>query len=114
LSRNVHENIHLQSSVDKYGIDVFEFNILFKCPKEYCIKLEQWCLDSLKPEYNMCKVAGNRAGHKQSIETINRRMQQQDVLIQDQLQYQMLQTEKIKLSKALYGNLKITRKINSE
>lgn len=83
LRRGVHENPHLQSAYNLYGSNCFEYYILHKCPKEYCVKLEQKCLDVFKPEYNICKVAGNRAGHKQSKETIQKRMTSMSKVVRD-------------------------------
>lgn len=58
----VHHNKHLQHAWNKYGEECFKFEILARCPPEYLIKMEQWFLDNLKPEYNICKVAGNTLG----------------------------------------------------
>ena len=46
----------------------FKFNILVTCPKEYCIKLEQWFIDNLKPEYNIRLKADSNIGIKFSDE----------------------------------------------
>ena len=44
----------------------FKFDIFCTCPKEYLLKLEQWFLDNMKPEYNICKVAGSCLNRKLS------------------------------------------------
>jgi len=64
LKTNKHYNIHLQRSYNKYGENNFNFNVLSICPPEYCIKLEQWFLDNLKPEYNIRKIADSNKGIK--------------------------------------------------
>jgi len=64
LKNNKHYNIHLQRSYNKYGENNFNFNVLSICPSEYCIKLEQWFLDNLKPEYNIRKIADSNKGIK--------------------------------------------------
>lgn len=64
LKNNKHYNIHLQRSYNKYGENNFNFNVLSICPPEYCIKLEQWFLDNLKPEYNIRKIADSNKGIK--------------------------------------------------
>lgn len=64
LKNNTHNNKHLQKSYNKYGKENFKFEILANCPKEYLIKLEQWFLDNMKPEYNICKTAGSNLGIK--------------------------------------------------
>lgn len=69
LENNKHNNIHLQRAWNKYGKENFEFHILALCPSEYCIKLEQWFLDELMPEYNICTVANSCLGVKRSEET---------------------------------------------
>jgi group I intron endonuclease len=69
LNKNKHQNQYLQNSYNKYGKDNFKYEILATCPKEYCIKLEQWFIDNLKPKYNICKIAGNSIGVKRSDKT---------------------------------------------
>ena len=64
LINNIHPNLKLQSSFNKHGISNFKFEILATCPKEYCIKLEQWFLDNLKPIYNISPTAKNTTGCK--------------------------------------------------
>ncbi len=59
LNRNTHENPHLQNSWNKYGQTSFVFDILEYCPSEKCIVREQHYIDTLDPEYNICRVAGN-------------------------------------------------------
>ena len=50
LGRNVHHNILLQRAVNKYGKDVFEFEILeFVDDTESLLKREQHYLDTLNP-----------------------------------------------------------------
>lgn len=64
LRKNKHHNKKMQRAWNKYGEDHFIFEIVARCPSEYCIKLEQWFLDNLKPEYNLVKTAGNTLGYK--------------------------------------------------
>ncbi len=68
LKYNRHINKKLQNAINKYGIENFKFEVLAICPKEYCIKLEQWFIDNLKPEYNILTMANSRFGIKQSDE----------------------------------------------
>lgn len=68
LKYNKHINKILQNSVNKYGINNFRFEILVQCPKEYCIKLEQWFMDNLKPNFNIRQKAESNLGLKQSEE----------------------------------------------
>lgn len=60
--------IKLNRAVKKYNEDNFKFEIIAKCPAEYAIKLEQWFLSNLKPEYNIAKIAGSNLGIKRSEE----------------------------------------------
>lgn len=62
LRTNTHHNSHLQRAWNKYGEESFRFLILSTCPPEYCIKLEQWFINNLKPNYNICKIAGSCKG----------------------------------------------------
>ena len=73
LKCNVHHSLALQRAHNKYGCDNFEFLILEYCENEQLLEREQYYLDSLKPEYNICKIAGNCLGIKQSEETVEKR-----------------------------------------
>jgi hypothetical protein len=53
----------------KYGHFNFTFEILKYCEPFECIKWEQHYMEHLKPEYNVCPVAGSRLGSKHSEET---------------------------------------------
>ncbi len=66
LNKNSHFNHKLQRSFNKHGIENFKFEVLATCPKEYLIKMEQWFLDNLNPEYNIYKTAGSALGTKHS------------------------------------------------
>ena len=68
FERGDHYNKYLQRSYNKHK-DFFEFKVLINCPKEYCIKLEQWTMDSLKPQYNGKPDAHSLLGFKFSDET---------------------------------------------
>lgn len=68
LIKNIHKNNHLQNAYNKYG-NVFIFDILANCNKEDLLYFEQKCIDLLKPEYNICKIAGSSLGVKRSAET---------------------------------------------
>lgn len=76
LSRNTHNNKHLQNSFNKHSSSNFSFEILSTCPPEYCLKLEQWFIDNLKPIYNQLLIAGNSLGYKHSKESLQKLKQQ--------------------------------------
>lgn len=75
LNRGTHVNKYLQSSWDKYGKEVFVFEILEVVDKINCvIEREQYYLDFYKTYnqnigYNICKIAGSSLGLKHSEET---------------------------------------------
>lgn len=69
LKLNIHVNKPLQNFVNKYGIENVEFKVLSKCPSEYCIKLEQFFLDSFENKFNIRLVAESNFGLKASDET---------------------------------------------
>lgn len=62
LILNIHSNKKLQNSANKYGVNNFKFEILATCPKEYCIKLEQYFINNFKPTLNNSPTAGNNFG----------------------------------------------------
>jgi group I intron endonuclease len=62
LKNNINHSIKLQRSWNKYGESNFVFKILEECLPEKCIEREQYYLDTLKPEYNIRKIAHNNTG----------------------------------------------------
>ena len=72
LRKNKHPNIYLQRSFNKYREENFEFNIIEFCNKEKLINREQYYIDTLKPNFNICKIAGSSIGRKVKLETITK------------------------------------------
>lgn len=70
LRNNKHSNDKLQHSWNKYGEDKFTFNKLVNCPKDYLIRMEQWFIDNLNPDYNILKIAGNSLGYRHTKESL--------------------------------------------
>lgn len=69
LRRGKHPNPKLQHAWTKYGEEAFEFTVLEVITDEKTlIPREQHWLDTAKPEYNLCLVAGSTRGRKQSAE----------------------------------------------
>lgn len=68
LKRGVH-NKHLQAAWAKYGAAAFEFKKLLVCSPQNLLLFEQRAIDGLRPEYNICAVAGNTLGTHRSAET---------------------------------------------
>lgn len=66
LNKGTHHNSHLQNAWNLYGKDNFEFTIIEECDKEFLLDREQSFLDTTKPEYNMCLVAGSCEGIKRA------------------------------------------------
>ena len=70
LKNNKHCNKKLQNSWNKHGEDSFDFVIIEQViDKTKLLEREQYYLDNLKPEYNICKIAGNTLGIKVSDDT---------------------------------------------
>ena len=70
LREGKHSNGHLQNAWNKYGEDVFEFEVLERWEPEFLVSMEQWWMNILRPEYNIAPVAGSSLGRKFSDETI--------------------------------------------
>lgn len=70
LRSKKHHSPYLQRAWDKYGEQHFVFEILECCDKSLLIEREQFYLDSLNPEYNICKIAGSSLGVKRTPEQI--------------------------------------------
>lgn len=62
----------ISDSLLKYGYSNFSLSILEYCDSDLRIKREQYYIDTLDPEYNICKIAGSRLGVKHSPETLLR------------------------------------------
>jgi group I intron endonuclease len=70
LRMNEHHNILLQRIYNKYGDKTLKFSILEEIndPQEL-LKKEQFYIDLINPEYNVCKTAGSPLGYKHTEET---------------------------------------------
>ena len=62
LIKGNHANNILQNFVNKYGIDKIYFEILETVSIDKLLEREQYYIDTLKPEFNILKIAGNSAG----------------------------------------------------
>jgi group I intron endonuclease len=54
----------IYSAILKYGYTNFILDILEYCERDILIEKEQYYLDTLKPEYNILKIANSRLGSK--------------------------------------------------
>lgn len=69
LKRNKHHSIKLQRAYDKYGNDafrVFELESFEYISKDHMLTREQHYIDTLKPKYNICQIAGSQLGSKRN------------------------------------------------
>lgn len=69
LNNKQHHSSKLQNAWNKYGADVFVFEVLLYCDQQDCLTFEQMAIDCYKPEYNICFVAGNCLGVTRSQQT---------------------------------------------
>jgi group I intron endonuclease len=69
MRKGIKSCVILNRAAEKYGEKNFTFEIVAKCPIEYVIKLEQWFITNLKPQYNIAKIAGSNLGIKRTKET---------------------------------------------
>lgn len=54
LRHNHHSNAYLQSAWNKYGESNFDYSILEKCSEDNKFDREQFYIDTMCPEYNIC------------------------------------------------------------
>jgi transposase-like protein len=66
LSNGVHHSPHLQEVVDKYGLNVLQFDIVELCSPTDCLRREQFWMDQYPSEkrYNINPRAESRLGSK--------------------------------------------------
>jgi group I intron endonuclease len=66
LKHQKHGNGRLQNHFNKYGESDLIFIIIEPCFPEFLTVREQYYIDTLKPFFNICKVAGSQLGMKHS------------------------------------------------
>ena len=69
LRRGDHCNEILQRHYNKYGQEDLLFEVLFLCDDNDLIDAEQHFIDTLKPFFNLCQIAGTCHGAKRTNET---------------------------------------------
>lgn len=67
LNARCHHSVRLQNAWNKDGEEKFKFDTLEKCERSILIDREQHYFGLLKPEYNICPVAGSSLGVKGQI-----------------------------------------------
>lgn len=103
LNKNIHHNIHLQRSWNRYGKENFIFEPLFICSEEELIYWEQLLLDNLTPEYNILLVANSQLGVKHSSKTRRR-------ISRSRKGMKLSKNHKRKIGEALKGNKNACKK----
>ena len=68
LKQNKHHSKKLQNHYNKYGKNDLVFSILIGCEKDDLLTTEQFFIDSYKPWFNVCPIAGNTSRRKVSKE----------------------------------------------
>lgn len=68
LKKNEHHNQYLQRSYNKYGALNFIFEVIEHCPKEALLEREQYWIDTLNPDFNICRIAGSAIGVKHTLQ----------------------------------------------
>lgn len=69
LLHNCHANQILQAHANKYSVNDFVFALLEECIQDQLLIREQYYLDFLHPYFNICQVAGSRAGTRHNFKT---------------------------------------------
>lgn len=67
LRRGTHRNNRLQRAFGRYG-EGLTFRVMIVCRPEDMLFFEQRAIDLLRPNYNVCPVAGNTLGVKRTPE----------------------------------------------
>lgn len=62
LRKSAHHSFKLQLAWKKYGESAFVFEVVELASADTCLDREQYYIDSLKPEYNVCPIAGSPRG----------------------------------------------------
>jgi len=68
LRRDTHENTHLQRAWNLHGNEAFLFEAIEYWELEFLVSMEQWWMNMLRPEYNICGVARSALGYKHTPE----------------------------------------------
>lgn len=61
----------IYTALIKYGFDQFKLEILEYCSREHLLEREQYYLDTIKPEYNLLKIAGSSLGFRHNKATLD-------------------------------------------
>src|SRR3990172_146612 len=62
IVNSINGKMYIGSTNNMYKEGAFTFKIMCDCEIEDTILFEQTLIDKLKPEYNICKIAGRTSG----------------------------------------------------
>lgn len=68
LKNQVHHCVYLQRVYNKLTEEDFSFEVIEFCKEDLLIEREQYWIDLLKPEYNICQIASSTLGFHHSEE----------------------------------------------
>jgi group I intron endonuclease len=75
LRKGTHENPHLQKSWNKHGECAFKFDVLETVQDKWeLVLIEQYYLDWMEPEYNICRTVGSAMLGRHHTEDTKRRI----------------------------------------
>lgn len=104
LKKKIHVNKKLQYHFDKYNESDLWFSIiLYGCNKNELIIIEQLFLDSYKPWFNICKIAGSTLGIKASEESKQKMRKAQKGKVPWSKGKHLSESHKQKISKSKIG-----------
>lgn len=120
LRNNKHVNKHLQNAWNKYGEENFIFEIIEECLPEFCIKREQYYLDSLleaqkyiKKEKSLFRIKGyniNPTANSQFGKVVSEETKEK--MRKNNLGKKHPESVKLKISQSLKGKIYKKRKQN--
>ena len=105
LRLNKHSNGRLQNHYNKYGESDLQFSILLGCEKGELIANEQFFIDSYKPFFNICIIAGSNLGCRWKLPKGRKASDETRKILSNARKGIVFSKEtRMKFSKALIGN----------
>jgi len=96
LKKKDHGNRYMQRHINKYGLKDLRFSIIEFCTKEKLIEREQYYINTLNPEFNLCSNAKSVLGTKHSKESKQKSREVAILLMKDPDRRQNLREAAIK------------------
>jgi group I intron endonuclease len=94
----------IKNAYEKYGEEALSFEVIEYCLPEQLNEREQYYMDTLKPEYNIAKIAGSSRGIKRSKETLVKMSAALKGIPSKRKGKQLPEEHKQKIAAALKGN----------